>query len=136
MKATSQEKREDIIAAKLRGEKDATIIIWLGVSQSTITKVWARYRNAGDCSAKPHTGRPSRITPEIEMKIRAKIKEQNDITLEELIEDLNLPIQKSRLSELLNLWGLSFKKRTFIRKNSNAKMCKKSEKNGKKISRI
>jgi len=136
MKATSNEKREQIVDAKLRGEKTETIILWVKVSKSTIDKVWARYQSTGSYLAKPHTGKPTRVTPEIEAKIRAKIKEQNDITLEELIEDLDLPIQKTRLAELLDEWNLSFKKRRSTQKNNSEKMCKKSEKSGKKNKKI
>ena len=118
MRATSAEKREQIIEAKERGEKTAVIIKWLKVSRSTIDKVWSRYRKTGKGDAIPYTGRPSKITPEIEERIRSAIKATPDITLEELIEELGLPIKKSRLSELLIEWGLPFKKRHFTQKSN------------------
>jgi len=110
MRATSNEMRELIVDAKQRGEKTNTIITWFKVSKSTVDKIWNRYQNTGSSQGKAHKGRNSIITGEIEEKIREKIKEENDITLEELIEELNLPIKKSRLSELLIQWGISFKK--------------------------
>ncbi len=66
MRALSYEKREQ--------EKDKTIILWAKTSRSAITKIWNRYQKTGEFSAKAHTGRPSRITPEIEQKIRIKIR--------------------------------------------------------------
>jgi len=126
VRATSSEIREQIIEAKLRGEKTENIIIWTNVSKSTIDKVWSRYLKTGSSAAIPYTGRKSRITPKIEVMIRAEIALNNDITLEELIEKPGLPIQKSQLSKLLISWGLSFKKRHFTQNNSCAKMCKKS----------
>ena len=110
MRATSNELRELIVEAKLRGEKSETIMKWYKVSKSTIDKTWSRYQKTGCCHAKPYAGRSSIITPEIEENIREKIKEENDITLDELIDELNLPVKKSRLSELLISWKLSYKK--------------------------
>jgi len=132
MRATSQETREQIVGAKLRGEKTEAIIIWTNVSKSTIDKVWNRYQKIGCCASIPYTGRKSRITPEIERRIRAEITVNSDITLEEMIETLELPIQKSQLSKLLISWGLSFKKRRYTQKNNCVKMYKKSERNGDK----
>ncbi|MEF9880115.1 MAG: hypothetical protein RR975_11925 [Clostridia bacterium] len=114
MRATSPEKRAQIIEAKLRGEKTDTIILWVNVSKSTIDKVWKRYRATGSGLARAYTGRRSKITPEIEEKIRLEINENNDITLAELIEKLSLPIGVSRLSQVLIAWGYSFKKRHAI----------------------
>jgi transposase len=122
MRATPKEIREQIIEAKLRGEEEKTIIKWTKVSRSTITKVWTRYQKTGSGLAKAYTGRKSKITPEIKQQIRAKIKEKNDITLEELIGELDLPIKKSQLSKLLISLGLSFKKRRFTPKTKCAKM--------------
>jgi len=110
MRATSNEMRELIVDAKQRGEKTKTIITWFKVSKSTVDKIWSRYRNTGSSHSKAQPGRKPIITSSTEEKIREKIKEENDITLEELIEELNLPIKKSRLSELLIEWGISFKK--------------------------
>jgi transposase len=59
---------------------------------------------------KPFPGRKSILTPELLEKIRETVLENNDITLEELIEKLDLPIKKSRLSVVLIGMGLSFKK--------------------------
>jgi transposase len=130
MRATSPEKREQIIEAKQRGEKTEAIMLWVKVSKSTVDKVWSRYQKTGSAQAKAHTGRPSRITPEIKEMIRAQIAETNDITLEELIEKLDLPIKKSQLSNLLASWGLSFKKRRCTQGSSSARMSNANVTNG------
>ena len=126
MRATPQEIRAQIIAAKLRGEKIEIIKLWYGVSKRTINRIWSRYQETGNCLAKAHKGRKSQITPEMEGHIRAEIAANNDITLEELIEKLNLPIKKSQLSRLLISWGLTFKKRHFTPKSSNEKTSRKN----------
>jgi len=130
MRATPQEIREQIIAAKLRGEKVETIKIWYSVSKRTIDRIWSRYQKTGNCLAKTHKGRKSKITPELEGNIRTAIAANNDITLEELIEKLNLPIKKSQLSRLLISWGLTFKKRHFTPKSSSEKTYRKNGVNG------
>ena len=135
MRAAPQEIREQIIEAKLRDETTETIILWTKVSKSTIDKVWSRYRKTGSGNAIPYTGRKSRMTPEIESRIRSEIAENSDITLEELIGGLDLPIKKSRLSELLILWGLTYKKRHSIQQDNNEKTCKKNVRIGKKANR-
>lgn len=132
VQATSQEIRKQIVEAKYRGESSESIMLWTNVSKSTIDKVWSRYKKTGSSAAIPYVGRLSRITPELEMKIRGEIAVNSDITLEELIDKLGLPIQKSQLSKLLIAWGLSFKKRHCTPRINCAKMFKKSEKNGDK----
>ena len=56
-------------------------------------------------------GRRSDIKPEIDEKIRVRIKEMPDITLEMLIEELSLNLTISGLSRRLAKMDLSFKKR-------------------------
>ena len=136
MQPTSTEKREQIIEAKLRGEKTESIILWLKVSKSTIDKVWRRYRETGDGRAIAYTGRKSRITPELEEKIRAEINKNNDVTLAELIEKLALPVGVSRLSQVLISWGYSFKKRRSTHQRNSERMSKNNVKSGGKISKI
>ena len=135
MQATSPEKREQIIDAKLRGEKTEAIILWVKVSKSTIDKVWRRYRETGSGLATPYPGRRSKITPDLEAKIRIEIDENNDITLSELIDKLSLPIGVSRLSQVLISWGYSFKKRRSTRLRSSGKTLKRNGKTGGEGSR-
>lgn len=132
MKSISKETREIIISANERGEKPRTISIWTKVCLSSVYNIIAMHKKTNSIVPKPHIGRPSKITKEIEIKIRGKIKEKNDITLEELIEELDLPIKKSQLSKLLISWDLSFKKRHFIPLDNNVRTSKKNVKIGKK----
>jgi transposase len=90
------------------------------------------YRKTGSFLPAACTGRVSVITKTKIEEIRAAIKIQPDITLNELIEKLSLPIQKSQLSRLLISLGYSFKKRQHIRPSKTAPISKKSERNSKK----
>jgi transposase len=101
MTPTSEEKRELIVAAKFHGEFTKDIEKWIGVSKSTIDKVWKLHVETRDYSAIPYRGRKSCITLKIKEKIENTIRTNPDITLAELIEELKLPIGVSRLSQIL-----------------------------------
>jgi transposase len=112
MTPASQEKRELIVTAKLRGEFTKDIEKWIGVSKSTIDKVWKLHAETEDCSTIPYRGRKSCITLEIKEKIENTIRANPDITLAELIEELKFPIGVSRPSQILKSWRYSLKKKT------------------------
>jgi transposase len=132
MKPITKENRELIVAAKERGEKPEIIAVWFKVALSSVYKILALYRKTSDVTPKPYLGRPSRLTESDLERIRAAIKEKNDITLEELIEELGLPIKKTRLSEVVRAMDLPFKKRRSTRTVNCVKMCKKNAKSSKK----
>ena len=111
MQPISNDKRADIVAAKQRGESVTTIKKWFNISESTISRIWNKFKNTGSYKPIPYTGRKSDITPETDNKIRAKIKETPDITLDELINELSLNLTVSGLSKRLESMDLSFKKR-------------------------
>ena len=133
MKPISNEKRELIVAAKTRGEKEKDIAKWLEISQSSVTVIWKKYRDTGSYLPTPYPGREPILTTEKFEEVTLFVAQNPDATLDEIIETLSLPIHKSRLSVLLIEAGLSFKKRHFTPKNSSAKTYKKKGKTGKKI---
>jgi transposase len=132
MKPISKDKREIIIAAKERGEKVGTIALWAGVATSSVYKILALHKESGNIEPKPFLGRPSTLTPEQLSKIKEAVEKENDITLDELIEKLKLPIKKSRLSVVLISMDFSFKKRHFIQKHKSERMSSKPVPTGKK----
>ena len=133
MKPISNEKRELLIGAKNRGETEKDIAKWLEISERSVTAIWRRYRETGSFEPMPYPGRVPLLTEKKWEEEKAFVVKHSDATLDEIIEELSLPIQKSRLSVLLIEAGLSFKKRHFTPKNNSEKMCRKSEKSGKKI---
>ena len=135
MKPTAKQLRENIIIAKQRGEKGATIAFWFNISLSTVDKIWRRFKETGSVSATPYTGRKSSIGEDQEEQIKEVINKNPDITLAELIEELSLPITVSALCRKLQKMGLTYKKRPSTLKPNNAPMCRKSAVCGKKIKR-
>ena len=133
----SQDKREAIVFHKINGEKEDDIAYWLRISKSSVTKIWALYNAQNSVEPKPHNkGRKPAFGQDILDKIVAKIKEQPDITLLELIEEFDLKICESALSRKLKKIGLNFKKRHYTPKNNNVQMSKKSGKSGLNTSNI
>jgi transposase len=118
MKPIGKEKRDLIITAKKRGEKEKDISLWLKISVRSISRIWKLYQETKSVQPKKYLGRKSSIDESMLDQIRQTVKLQPDITLEELIETLNLPIKKSQLSVILIKIGLPFKKRPCFPKNN------------------
>jgi transposase len=130
MKPISVEIRELIIEAKQRGEKEEEIAVWLKISKRSVGTIWRLFKKTGNLRPAKYMGRKSRLSDEKTNEIRSVIRESPDTTLNELIEQLSLPIKKSQLSKLLIGLGFSYKKRHFIRKSSSGMMFKKNALNG------
>jgi transposase len=64
--------------------------------------------------------------------IARAIEQEPDITLNELIEKLELPIRKSQLSRLLIKLGYSVKKKRSTRKASSGRTSSRSARSGGK----
>jgi len=129
MKPISNEKRELLVAAKQRGEKEAEIAKWLDISKGSVGTIWRLFRKTGRFLPTAYTGRPSVLTAEKIEEILATVDIESDMTLDELIENLSLPIKKSQLSRLLISHGYSFKKRQLIRQNKTDPMSKRNAEN-------
>ena len=117
--------REAIVLHKMNKEKETDIAKWLCISQSSVTKTWALFKQQNSVEPKPHNrGRKPAFGQDVMDKIIVRIKEQPDVTLEELVEEFNLNISISALCRKLKKLDLNFKKRHYSQKNSNEKMCK------------
>jgi len=132
MKPISNEKRELIIEAKERGETEKSIAKWLKISERSVTAIWRLYRETGNYFPTPYPGRKPILTAEKWEEVIALVRKEPDKTLEEIIEEISLPIRKSRLSLLLIKAGYSFKKRRFIPQSKTVKMSNKSAKSSPK----
>ena len=111
----TNEKRELIIAAKKREEKGEDIAVWLNV-RSSVNRIWSQYKKTNSISPKVRPGRTPRLNDAKIEEIKATVKKQPDLTLDELIERLELPIKKSRLSVILIKMGLSYKKNSVCKR--------------------
>jgi len=129
MKPISNEKREMLISAKQRGEKETDIAKWLNISKGSVGTIWRLFRKTGSFLPNAYSGRASVLSSEKIKEIHVTIEKKPDITLLELIEKLSLPIKKSQLSRLLISHGYSFKKRQLTRQPKTVLMSKKNAEN-------
>ena len=111
MTAITIEKRDLLIAAKKRGEKEEDIAKWLEISVRSVSRIWKLYNETESVQPVKRLGRKSSIDNAKLEELRNAIRRQPDLTLEELIDELKLPIKKSRLAVILDQMGLSLKKR-------------------------
>ena len=119
--------REKIIKHKENNETQSNIAKWLMISESTVTKVWARYKRTSSYEPSPRTqGRKPRVDFETMTKIEEKIKETPDITLAELIAEFNLGISESALSKRLKKLGYSYKKTNLPSKTGRHRSSKRT----------
>ena len=71
----STEIRKKIIEHKENNETQSNIARWLMVSESTVTKVWARYKNTSCYEPSPRTqGRKPMVDSSTMAKVEEKIK--------------------------------------------------------------
>ena len=108
----SNDLRKRIIEAKLRGDTEDKIAAEKEVNKSTITKLWALYRETGSYEARPNpNGRKPALSVEQLEQITETIRAKPDITLQELIDELDLPVCVSALCRTVNnKLGLCIKK--------------------------
>lgn len=118
MKPISNEIRELIVEAKKRGEAEKNIAQWLHISKRSVQTIWKMYRETGNTLPTPYPGKRPRMSEAKMKEIDTFVEENPDKTLEEIIEELQLPIKKSQLSVILIGMGYNFKKRRFIQKNN------------------
>jgi transposase len=131
MRPISDKKRGLIIDAKQRGEKEGVIAAWLKISKRSVGAIWKLFRDTGGFQPAKYTGRKSRLSGEEIDRICSAINENPDVTLNELIEQLSLPIKKSQLSKLLVKLGFSYKKRLSTRKNNSGATSSKNAPSGR-----
>jgi len=111
VKPVSNDKRAAIVKHVQAGKNKKDIAIWLCVCLRTVEHVWSKYQKQGYYEHEPlNCGRKPKINTTTMDKIVEKIQQQPDITLQELIDEFNLPLSKSALCRHLHKQGLTFKK--------------------------
>ena len=84
MKPISNEKRELLVAAKERGEKEEDIAKWLRVSKGSVGTIWRLFRQTGSFLPTAYTGRISVVTSEEIGKICATVKDRITVGIYEV----------------------------------------------------
>ena len=115
MKAYSQDLRERVIAAVDAGQQSqAAIAQTFGISESTLDKWVKRWRDTGSVAALPFAGGRRRTLKGCTTIIRAEVKRQPDVTLDELCERIEaqtgVSASRSMMSRELQVLALPRKK--------------------------
>ena len=97
------------------GVKVSEISRILKVSESAIYSICRKYEERKHLNGN-YPGRKPKITEEQKNAVIKLVEERPDITLKEIIEELKLPIKKSRVSKILLNEKMFFKKETGTRK--------------------
>jgi len=119
----AQSVRENIIYHHKNGAKNEEIVKWLRVSKSSVKRIVRLHREGKSIEAKAYKrGRKSAVCETTMNKIADKIREQPDMTLEELKEEFKLNISISALCRKLLKRKLTFKKRRCSQRSSSALM--------------
>ena len=119
-----QSVRENIIYHHENGATNAEIIKWLRVSKSSVKRIIRLQRAGKSISVKEYKrGRKPAFCKKKMEQIEAKIAEQPDVTLDELVEHFKLDISISALCRKLLKRDLTFKKRRYSQRNNSAQMC-------------
>lgn len=116
MKAYSQDLRERVIAAVDEGQRSQPeIALIFEISESTIDKWTKRWRDTGSVAALPFAGGRPRALKDCAGVIRAEVKQQPDVTLDELCERVAVKAEvtasRSMMSRELQVLALPRKKR-------------------------
>jgi transposase len=108
----SMDIRKRVIEAWERGDTFARIAREKAVSERVVYKIVALYKETGSYAPRPlNNGRKSALSDETKRLIEAKIIEQPDITLDEIIEEFKLEICRSALSKIVRFkLGFKYKK--------------------------
>ena len=123
----SNEIRDKIIKHKENKEKQSDIAKWLMISESTVTKVWARYKATGSYEPSPRTqGRKPAVDEATMARVESRIKEAPDMTLLELIAEFSLGISEGALSKKLKKLGYSYKKNKHIQRSGTIQKCRRN----------
>jgi len=136
-KPLTKEKKEMIINARSMGKKVNEICKLYFVKKSAVYELYNKYDETKKIEEpKKATGRPPKIDAAGLGSIRVRLIEKNDITLQELIDELSLPVCVSALSRTLrSKLDSHYKKKTLHPKEQEREDVKKNEMIGAKNSR-
>jgi len=118
------EVRKRIIEAWARGIEVKELQAAYGCGKTAIYNLIAQKKETGDVALHLSTrGRKSKISNGDLQRIDALIKEKADVTLNEMIDELGLPMSESRMSRIVReRLGYTFKKRWCMLPKENGPM--------------
>jgi transposase len=123
LKPISNDKRLSIIEAKQRKESVETIIKWFNVSAVQSVEYGINTLKQVIIPLYLMWAERVQFLKNKDTEIREFIRNNNDATLEEILESLSINLTVSGLSRRLDKMGLSYKKDTPPKKSTKRKCC-------------
>lgn len=114
------EVRKIIVTSYEKGISVKEICHVTGASQTAVYSILRKYRERGTLEGN-YPGRQPTITKEQRKAMIKLVKDRPDITINEIIEELNLPIKKSRVSKILLEEKMYLKKSRFVQQSVRTK---------------
>ena len=119
MKPYSNDLRQRVLATVKAGKQtQADIATTFGISLSTLEKWWSAWQTKRQSSALPHRSGPSRTLQPYETFLRAEVKREPDVSLEELCTRVSktygVAASPSMMCRELDHLNLPRKKRQFM----------------------
>ncbi len=120
----SNDLRERIISYYNKGNSVRDIIKTFEIGQTTIYSLIKLYKETGDIKPRKNkNGRKPMLSKEDLKNIEEKIIKKSDITLQELKDELGLPVSISALCRTINnKLKLNYKKKHFMIRTKTEKM--------------
>jgi len=117
------EVRKKILSAYKSGISIQTICQVMQVKQRAVYKLLEQERKTGSIEPRTHTrGRKSSLSKEHLKAIMEFLLIRKDATLFEIKEELQLPSEKSAISNAIRKLGFRYKKRQYMPVNATARM--------------
>lgn len=123
MEAISLDLRNRVIEDCDRGLGTGEVAAKYQVSQSWVRRLKQRRRETGSIEPLPwNGGRPLRLSPQQEDRLRRLVEQCPDATIDELHKRLRVKCCRSTIHESMRRLGLSHKKNPSLPKNENVQM--------------
>lgn len=109
----SEDSKWRIVKAYEKGEKVKEIARCFGINPSSVYDILKQYKETGNVEIRTYKrGRKQKLTAEQLEQIRKEIEVNNDITMEEIKEKYNLPVNEETVRRKVHEMGYRHKKKT------------------------
>lgn len=120
----SNEARKTIIEAHEKGHKSKELADIFGVDVSNINKLIRQYKKTGSYELRTHErGRKPTLSEEDKKNIATLIMENPDITINEIIEKLNLNLKNEAVRKAVRKMGFVRKKKSIHASERDRSRC-------------
>ena len=85
-------KRSEVITLYREGKSESQITAITKQAKSTVHSTIVRWKQTGSLESKKRSGRPTKVTPQVQKKIDCYLKKHDEAVPKEIVKDLNLDL--------------------------------------------